>query len=103
MKCHFFLQQSITTVNMIYEIHIYININIKCNNHSDQTNKQERDREIHHINKTMCFYFYKQRQLANQERVFESSEHHNAKQTFTSKNYQPSKSVPSFKNGSYIQ
>jgi len=38
--------------------------------------KQERDREIYHINKTI---YCKQRQLANQERLFESRDHHNAK------------------------
>ena len=47
--------------------------------HSDQTNKHERNREIHHINKTMCFYICKQRQLTNQERVFEPRDHRNAK------------------------
>jgi len=56
--------------------------------------KHERDREIHHINKTMCFYLCKQRQLANQERVFESRDHHNAKWTFTSQDHQLSKISP---------
>jgi len=61
---------------------------------SDQTIEHERDKEINHINKTMCFFYCKQRQLANRERVFESCDHHNAKWMFTSQDHQLTKISP---------
>ena len=62
---------------------------MKRRKNSDQTNKYERDREIHHINKTMhVLLFTVNKDNWPMRRVCESHDHHDAKWTFTSQDHQ---------------
>ena len=51
----------------------------------------------------MCFYLLQGKQLANQERVFQSRDDHNADGRLPAMINTSLKSLPSFKYGFYIQ
>ena len=59
-----------------------------------QINMKGIEKSTIEIIRPCAFTYGKQKQLANQERVFESCDHHNAKWTFTSQDHQLTKISP---------